>query len=45
MTSQGVFGALQSWYQSIGIRSYMGAVGYGVHYGERIRMGKMVKFN
>ena len=30
MMSQGVFGALQSWYQSLGFRSYMGAVGYGV---------------
>ena len=24
------FGSLQSWYQSLGFRSYMGAVSYGV---------------
>ena len=24
------FGVLQSWYQSVGFRSYMGAIGYGL---------------
>ena len=36
------FGSLQSWHQSLGFRSYMGVIG---HYGERIRVGKMVDFN